>query len=626
MPLGSAPGPGYRPDPSAASTDPQSNLVNLGPGKPLDMNDYAVPIRTMSREGDAFLQHGKYEQAAQKYNKASSLCVSAANAFAHVPDLHAAFLQRQSQLLAQAKAALNPRSALPPKAAPPERAASAPVPPPPTPSPAKQPLTSAGGLTEVFSPSVKTPSSAFAYETADYSKCVQYVAELARHAESIKEKEPQRAITLFTEAGELLEWWGVKRFNALGAEARSTMRQEGQKFATEAQRLRTGTGPAVAANIANGAGNTDLDEIERRARDCIVNDPPDKAVTWESVIGCDAAKNALLARLIDPYVLAQSDKEQKGTGVLLYGPSGTGKTMLVKAVVNLVQELRSEDPVAADADEAKGAEEAKPAKEAASATVKKNGITLIIASMADVNSKWVGEGEKFVRSLFDVARKESPSVIFIDEVDALFAQRTGDQNQAGRAVLNEFLIQSNDLNKNGSDVTLLAATNVPWLLDDAIRRRLSSQVEVPTPDPKTRAIILQQKLKKLDYPCSATDAEIEELAMSNAMSNFSGSNLETVATQAKACGPDRRRHEARFFVERDGLLWPCEESTPGSKPGNYLQLLRDHRREHSQTKIAFGRPSITLEDLKNACRGVPTADNQIALFAAYRKKVEAARQ
>ena len=624
MPLSNAPGPsGFRPDPFVASTDPQASLVNLGPVKTPNFEEFAIPVRALSGEGDALAAQGRREQAAQKYRAAAALCATSAESFA--ANLRDVFLLKQREFLDKARAMLGDTAVKPTPASPAQRASSMPAPPPQ--SRKGPPLTSVGGLTDAFSPSVKTPTTTFPYESEDYHACIKYAAKLVNTAEGLKDKdkETSRAAAMFTEASELLEWWGVKRFNSIGDEARQALRLNAQKYAAEAQRLHAGgvAGAAAAANTANGAANTDLAAIEQRVRECIVNDPPDAQVKWADVIGCEDAKNALLATLIDPYVVQQTKKRDKCTGVLLYGPSGTGKTMLVKAVVNLVQELRAEEPDPdADADADADADKASEAL----TTQQKNGITLITVSMADVNSKWVGEGEKFVRALFSVARKESPAVIFLDEVDALFGERTAEQNQASHAVLNEFLIQADGLNTGDSDVTLLAATNTPWLLDDAIRRRLSSQVEVPSPDPQTRAVILKQKLKKRSYPCVATDAEIEALAKSPLMNNFSGANLKTVVEDAERKGPVRRRHEAKFFVEREGVLWPCEEGTPGCKAGNYLELLYGHKKGRKPGKISFGEPPITLDDLREACTAVPSAERQIAMFAAYRKKLEAARQ
>ena len=124
-------------------------------------------------------------------------------------------------------------------------------------------------------------------------------------------------------------------------------------------------------------------------------------------------------------------------GILLFGPPGTGKTMLAKAIAN-------------DA-----------------------GASFINVSMSTITSKWFGEDEKNVRALFSLAAKVAPTIIFVDEVDSMLGQRArSGEHEAMRKIKNEFMSHWDGLlSKTGERILVLAATNRPFDLDEAIIRR-----------------------------------------------------------------------------------------------------------------------------------------------------------
>jgi vacuolar protein-sorting-associated protein 4 len=145
-------------------------------------------------------------------------------------------------------------------------------------------------------------------------------------------------------------------------------------------------------------------------------------------------------------------KRKPFKGILLYGPPGTGKSYLAKAV-------------ATEADS-----------------------TFFSVSSADLISKWQGESERLVRNLFEMAR-ESPggrAIIFIDEVDSLCGSRSEGESDSLRRVKTEFLVQMDGVGSSDGQILVLGATNIPWELDAAIRRRFEKRVYIPLPEAEAR--------------------------------------------------------------------------------------------------------------------------------------------
>lgn len=220
-------------------------------------------------------------------------------------------------------------------------------------------------------------------------------------------------------------------------------------------------------------------------------------------------------------------KRKPFKGILLYGPPGTGKSYLAKAV-------------ATEADS-----------------------TFFSVSSADLISKWQGESERLVRNLFEMARESEGgrAIIFIDEVDSLCGSRTEGESDSLRRVKTEFLVQMDGVGKEEGQILILGATNIPWELDAAIRRRFEKRVYIPLPEADSRTYMV--KLHLGDTPNNLTDADFEKIG--DITEGASGSDIKVLVKEA-LMQPLRRCQQAKqFVVDKDGFYHPCERYPNCSK-------------------------------------------------------------
>nr|CEL70148.1 TPA: vacuolar sorting ATPase Vps4, putative [Neospora caninum Liverpool] len=307
---------------------------------------------------------------------------------------------------------------------------------------------------------------------------------------------------------------------------------------------------------------TEEEKIKEKLNTAIVTEKPE--VRWHHIAGLEAAKEALQEAIILP-----SRERTPWRGILLYGPPGTGKTFLAKAVAAEAQ------------------------------------ATFLSVSSADLVSKWQGESEKLVRSLFAMARERRPSIIFIDEIDSMCGARSEGDSDSSRRIKTEFLVQMQGLQKDAPGVLVLGATNVPWALDSAIRRRFERRVYIPLPDLRARLQLVSLSLG--NTPHQLGDVHFQTLAVQT--EGFSGADISVVVRDA-LFQPLRKCRAATHFkrVRFNGtfFLTPC---SPGDADSTKVEmrlmevppdrlLPPELSMEDFIAVLRNARPSVSEEDIR----------------------------
>ncbi|WP_424013993.1 proteasome-activating nucleotidase Pan1 [Halorubrum xinjiangense] len=214
------------------------------------------------------------------------------------------------------------------------------------------------------------------------------------------------------------------------------------------------------------------------------------------------------------------------SGVLLYGPPGTGKTMLAKAVAN------------------------------------ETDATFIKMAGSELVHKFIGEGAKLVRDLFEVARENQPAVLFIDEIDAIASKRTDSKTSGDAEVqrtMMQLLSEMDGFDERG-EVRIIAATNRFDMLDPAILRpgRFDRLIEVPKPETEGREIIFQIHTRNMNLADGVDFAELAELTP-----DASGADIKAMCTEAGmfAIRDDRTEVTLDDFLEAHEKLSKDEETS-----------------------------------------------------------------
>jgi proteasome regulatory subunit len=255
-------------------------------------------------------------------------------------------------------------------------------------------------------------------------------------------------------------------------------------------------GDRVAINDSFAVQRVLDDETDARAQAMQVTRKPE--VTYGDIGGIDEqvreVREAVEDPLSDPEQFEQVGVEPP-TGVLLHGPPGTGKTMLAKAVAN------------------------------------ETDATFIKMAGSELVQKFIGEGARLVRDLFELAAEHEPAIIFIDEIDAIASKRTESKTSGDAEVqrtMMQLLSEMDGFEERG-DISIIAATNRFDMLDGAILRpgRFDRLIEVPEPDHEGRTRILEIHTRGMNL---AEEVAFDDLA--ERTDGFSGAELESLCTEA----------------------------------------------------------------------------------------------
>ena len=608
---------------------PHAEPASESPHRDTQVKAIIAMVKEQEREANRLRDNGEIGAAIERYRAVVKFCGDASRKvgggpMAEVWNEKKLSLQKELESLAATGGYLPPMQRLSSHSAPAAK-------PTPSLSPGIPREIIAGPADNVVVPpsqvgGFRNPVTELNLEEATWGQYTAFTRKLKEQSDNLKGTDVPAAVAKLREAADIWNYAvSSPRFQFFGT-MRATAREVADNYMSHANALQNPSGVVPAVN-GPASSQVEAAEVDRRVRDCIVKETPANKVGWSQIIGSKEAKDALLSALIDRYIY-KGVPENEGRGVLLYGPAGTGKTMLVRGVVNLVSELLTKR--AKQQAEKKALQKIQEPSRSASgnsleasnstAGVSDNetqdrapeAITLFMLTAGDVDSKWVGEGTKFMQRLFKVARDEQPSIIFIDEVDALFSKRGEGQNEATAKIMTQFMQEVDGLTSVGN-ITIIAATNQPQKLDDAVLRRLQRDVYVPAPAPEDRAKILQQLLTGMPCPSDVAPDSLRELALSPAMDNFTGADVKLMLKKAREQGPERDLHDALAFREIDGELVPCDVHAPGAKIGNYLDFFGED----------FKQLPVTLAHLQEAARTHrPTASKQIPVLEKWKNDLE----
>jgi len=303
--------------------------------------------------------------------------------------------------------------------------------------------------------------------------------------------------------------------------------------------------PSIITNrpVPAGAADAGDDESESPSYDPEAKDDapapgliPDLNVEFErptvkfaDVGGMSAVKEEVRMKIIYPLQNAELFKQygkKTGGGVLLYGPPGCGKTLLSRATAGEIK------------------------------------ATFLSIGIHQVLDMWLGNSEKNLHKIFEVARENTPTILFFDEVDALASDRASMKHSAGRNVINQFLAEMDGAIGSNEGILVLGATNAPWQVDSAFRRpgRFDRVLFVPPPDEEARASIIELMAK--GKPVHKLDAR----ALAKRTKDFSGADLKAVFDIASEEKLAIAMRENRVVpITTDDLIRAAKSMQPSTK-------------------------------------------------------------
>lgn len=413
---------------------------------------------------------------------------------------------------------------------------------------------------------------------------------VTKATEEDKNKNYEEALRLYEHGVEY--FLHAIKYEAQGERAKDSIRTKCLQYLDRAEKLKEylkkgkSKKPVKAGetNSKNDDKKSDSDsdsddpekkKLQAKLEGAIVMEKP--CVKWSDVAGLEGAKEALKEAVILPIRFPHlfTGKRIPWKGILLFGPPGTGKSYLAKAV----------------------------ATEA-------NNSTFFSVSSSDLVSKWLGESEKLVKNLFELARQHKPSIIFIDEVDSLCSSRSDNESESARRIKTEFLVQMQGVGNDNDGILVLGATNIPWVLDAAIRRRFEKRIYIPLPEEHARLTMFKLHLGNTAH--TVTEEDLKKLAKNT--EGYSGADISIVVRDA-LMQPVRKVQTATHFryvrgpsrtdpnVIVDDLLTPCSPGCPGATEMTWMDVEGDKLFEPPVTmsdmmrSLATSKPTVNDEDM-----------------------------
>ncbi|ADT84366.1 ATP-binding protein [Thermococcus barophilus] len=226
---------------------------------------------------------------------------------------------------------------------------------------------------------------------------------------------------------------------------------------------------------AEGKSTTQEKDEEDQFREYVLGLISKSRTTWDDIGGLEDVKLLMMETVVIA-ALKKPAAVQPWRGILLFGPPGTGKTLLASAAAGSLN------------------------------------ATFFNVKASSVLSKYFGESSKIISALYEVAREKAPSIVFLDEIDALTTRRSNDTSEATRRMLSTLLTELEGFHGEGNEklVLTLAATNTPWDLDEAVLSRFPKRIYVPLPDKEATKAIVRIHTEGLDISRLDLDAIAEE--------------------------------------------------------------------------------------------------------------------